>query len=366
VWQKIKGPTRLYRYRPSGMFFANVRKSGKLYTESLHTKDRAAAKRLLRDFKARLDRTDAKFGKISFLTWLEQHYLPTLRGAESTLAGKLRIIERVKQSWFFAKSKPMRDLKPSQVERWLNEQFGNWTSGYYNSALCLIRDAFDRAVTDRVLMDNPAAHLKYRKRTRPVRLTPSWEQFQAIVADVRAQKFNADALDSADFLKACGLLGLGQAELASMKREHIDLESGRIIVYRHKTDTGFVIPVYPQARALIERLCDDKRHHQHLFAIAQARKSLQHGCRRLGFAQFTHRSFRRMFITRALELGIDVQSIARFQGHRDGGKLILDTYGHVSDAHSRRIAAMMVSEQPENVVRLEVQEQRAREIKNVS
>ena len=45
-----------------------------------------------------------------------------------------------------------------------------------------------------------------------------------------------------------------------------------------------------------------------------------------------------MFITRCLELGVDVQTIARFQGHKDGGKLILDTYGHVSDAHSQRMA----------------------------
>jgi len=69
VWEKIKGTTGLYRYRSSGTFFANVRKSGKLYTESLRTKDRATAKRLLRDFKARLERTDPKFGKVSFANY---------------------------------------------------------------------------------------------------------------------------------------------------------------------------------------------------------------------------------------------------------------------------------------------------------
>jgi hypothetical protein len=48
-----------------------------------------------------------------------------------------------------------------------------------------------------------------------------------------------------------------------------------------------------------------------------------------------------MFITRALEHGIDVQTISRWQGHRDGGKLILDTYGHVNPAHSQRMAQLM-------------------------
>ena len=33
-----------------------------------------------------------------------------------------------------------------------------------------------------------------------------------------------------------------------------------------------------------------------------------------------------MFITRAIERGVDVKVIAEWQGHKDGGKLILDTY----------------------------------------
>jgi hypothetical protein len=40
---------------------------------------------------------------------------------------------------------------------------------------------------------------------KPLRLTPSFEQFKAIIADVRAQVFNADAQDSADFLEFLGL-----------------------------------------------------------------------------------------------------------------------------------------------------------------
>ncbi len=251
----------------------------------------------------------------------------------------------------------MCDLRPSEVERWLTKEFGDWTSGYHNTALMLVRDAFAMAVRDHALMESPAAHLRYRKRSRPIRLTPTFEEFQAIVADVRSQKFSADALDSADFLEACGLLGLGQAELAGMKREHIDLDSGRIIVHRHKTDVGFVIPLYPQARALIERLAKLRKNSSHIFALQQARKALRHSCNRLGLPSFTHRSLRRMFITRAIELGVDVKVIAEWQGHRDGGKLILDTYSHVNPVHSQRMAQLMSTEQPENIIPLGKEQQ---------
>jgi hypothetical protein len=60
-----------------------------------------------------------------------------------------------------------------------------------------------------------------------------------------------------------------------------------------------------------------------------------------------------MFITRAIERGVDVKVIAQWQGHRDGGKLILDTYSHVRQPHSERMAALMVDGEPENVVPME-------------
>jgi hypothetical protein len=57
-----------------------------------------------------------------------------------------------------------------------------------------------------------------------------------------------------------------------------------------------------------------------------------------------------MFITRAIERGVDVKVISQWQGHRDGGKLILDTYSHINPLHSSRMAALMTTDEAENVV----------------
>ena len=73
---------------------------------------------------------------------------------------------------------------------------------------------------------SPAAHLRSAKREKPIRLTPTFEQFKAIIADVRAQPFNADAQDSADFLEFLGLAGLGQAEAGSLTPADVDFEAG--------------------------------------------------------------------------------------------------------------------------------------------
>ena len=135
-----------------------------------------------------------------------------------------------------------------------------------------------------------------------------------------------------------------------MKREHVDLDAGRILVFRHKTTTGCAIPFYPQARQLVEKLCRGKKAGDFLFPIVQSRKALTNACKRLGFPTSHNKACRDFFITRALEKNIDVQTIARWQGHRDGGKLILDTYGHVTSAHTDRMASMMTEETPANVV----------------
>jgi integrase len=209
----------------------------------------------------------------------------------------------------------------------------------------LLRDLFKMAVRDRLLKDSPAEHLKAQKRKSPLRLTPTFKQFKQIVASVRSHPrailngHGAD--DSAIFLEAQGLLGLGQAELSSMTRQDVDLERNQISVHRRKTGERFVIPIYPQACALIKKVCRGKRHNQKVFAIGNAKKALAAACKRLDLPLFSQRSLRRMFVTRAIERSVDVKMIAEWQGHKDGGKLILDTYSHVQRPHAQRMAALM-------------------------
>jgi integrase len=354
VWTRIKREHGLYRYSPSGQFFARVRFKGKLYRRKLDTDDLDLAKRKLRDFKNDLHRTDATKGNTSFGKVLD-HYAATLTGSKSTLEKKRATIEKLKAKWFGIDSLPLRTVKPSQVTAWLAKHYGEQSASYYNSALTVIRDALHMAVSDRIILESPAKSLTYRKRKRPIRLTPTFEQFQAIVANIRAQQFNREAEQSGDFVEFLGLAGLGQAEAAAIKRSDVDLNSGRIIVYRHKTDTGFAIPIYPQLRALVEKLCNGKKHNERLFSINESRKALANACKRLDLPQFTHRSLRRMFITRAIERGVDVKVIAEWQGHGDGGKLILQTYSHVRPEHSNRMAQLMSTDEPENVIPITAQ-----------
>src|SRR5215471_8522498 len=233
-WEKVKRTVGLWRYLPSGQYFARVRYCGKLHRTKLEATDLELAKRKLADFKRTLERVDATKGKTSFAAVLDE-YSKTLIGAQSTVEDKKAFIERLKTTLFGCCTLPLRELRPSQFEAWLADRYGQKSASYYNGALMLLRDALEFAVRERVIAENTIRHLRCKKRRDPIRLTPVFEQFKAIVTDVRAQEFNRVAQESGDFVEFLGLAGLGQAEAAPLTPAHIDLGTGQIVVKRKKT-----------------------------------------------------------------------------------------------------------------------------------
>jgi integrase len=337
----------LYRYSSNGVYYARIKTSGKEIKRSLETIDRTLAKRKLATFKDEQRQIDRSHGKLT-LPELCDRYLKTVQHQKpKTVERKTFIVGRVKRDWPTGRLTQIAKIKPSDVDVWLSRyRFG---SASRNLHISCIKEIFTLALRDRIIPASPAAHLHSAKREKPIRLTPSFEQFKAIVSDVRAQQFNADAHDSADFLEFLGLAGLGQAEAGALTRVDVDLDAGRIITFRHKTATGFAIPIFPQVRRLLEKVCEGKSNGDPIFKIRDGKKALAGACRRLQLPPFSQRSLRRMFITRAIEKGIDVKVIAEWQGHRDGGKLILDTYSHVNRAHSKRMAQLMTDVEAANV-----------------
>jgi integrase len=329
----------LYRYSSNGVYYGRIRVEGKEIKRSLETSDPAIARRELARFKDEQRQIDRSQGKLT-LAELCDRYLKTVQHQKpKTVERKTFIVGRIKKDWPTGSLTQVAKIRPSDVDVWLSRyRFG---SASRNLHISCVKELFSSAVRDRIITASPAAHLRSAKREKPIRLTPTFEQFKAVIADVRAQVFNADAQDSADFLEFLGLAGLGQAEAGSLTPADVDFEAGQVITYRHKTNTGFAIPIFPQVRALLERLCEGKAHGERVFKILDGKKALAGACRRLGYPPFSQRSLRRMFITRAIERGVDVKVIAEWQGHKDGGKLILDTYSHVNRAHSQRMAQFM-------------------------
>ena len=319
----------LYRYSTNGMHYGRVEKDGKQFRRSLKTADRALARRLLADFQKELGHMVPGASRIT-VAQLCERYLETQQHLEkSTREGKTHIIARIKEIWTEGHNQTVGKVCPSHVEAWLSAEGAHRDVSSLNSFIEVVRSVFALAVRDRLISESPVAAVRYRKRKLPIRQTPTPAEFAAIVADIRAQTYNADAVDSADFVEFIGLAGLGQAEASALTWDDVDWRREQITTFRKKTSRGFVVPIYPQLRPLLEKTFHARvpkpTGDEKVFRLKDAKKAISGACKRLGLPAYSHRAFRRMFITRAIERGVDVKVIAAWQGHRNGGKLILDT-----------------------------------------
>lgn len=330
----------LYRLTTTGGYYARVWIRGKEIRRSLKTLDWQLAKRRLRDLRKDLEKLDNDAANVTVADYLKTFLASSQHKSESTKEKFKMISKRIEDEWPGGTKQKLRDVKPSDVLRWLQKQRERFASSTYNEYVQFIRRLFAAAVKDRIILESPAFEVLQAKRETPIRDTPTWEQFRGIVASIRSQRMNADAQESGDFCEFMGLSGLGNAEASALTWDDIDMKLGRIRAYRQKTDTGFSIPLYPQLRPLLERLHGPKARSagERVFDITDVRKSLAGACKRLGYPHFTQRSLRRCFITRAIELGIDFKTVAAMQGHQDGGVLIAKTYSHLRSEHLDRMA----------------------------
>ena len=354
-WKKI-GPC-LYRYR-GGTYYALLKKRGKQIRQSLKTSDLELARRNLDKLRVKKQTADPILARRT----LAQHraiFEPLIGGAAQKVKDKKRYVGYLVEGWPKDAPEMIADILPSHVRAWLAPLRERYEAGTLNEIISVMRNFFDLAVDDGVIEVSPAVKIKYAKRPDKIRPTPTEEQFRAIVADIRAQKSNGHGSeDSADFVELAGTLGLGQAELSGIRRQDIDLEAGIIRVFRRKTSQQFTIPVFPDARAILERrlkaMPEDPE--ARLLPQKNCKAAIEGACRRLKFANFTPRALRRFHVTRSLRAGIDAPTIGNWQGHKDGGALVLKTYqAEVNLSHSLKMAAML-GPKPENVVELPTQQ----------
>ena len=337
----------LYRYTSSRCYFAIFRHQGKLIKRSLETTDKDLAKRRLGEFQKSLSKIELEQHKMR-LSELVQMYLESIQGLDQkTIHDRTLMVKIFLKTWPQGSEQFVKDVKKAQIQLWLaklSELRGREISkSTKNEYLRIVRQMFNLAVDQKIIPDSPAEKIKQFKREKPIRLTPTWEEFQRIVNNIREQRFNAEAEESADFVEFLGLSGLGNSEAAALKWGDIDWKREKIRIYRNKTDRGFEIPIFPQLKPLLEKLKQKNEDANPLiFQMKSGKKSIAAACTRLKLPHYSHRSFRRMFITQAIERSIPFHVVASWQGHSDGGRLIATTYGHLRTEYADEMAKKMI------------------------
>ena len=105
-----------------------------------------------------------------------------------------------------------------------------------------------------------------------------------------------------------------------------------------KNSQARVIPFVKGLRETLEALRRVAGNRETVIPQAECKRSLRTACELAGLHRLTHHDFRHLFTTRCIESGVDIPTVARWRGDKDGGAMLVKTYFHLLDDHSRRMA----------------------------
>jgi integrase len=172
---------------------------------------------------------------------------------------------------------------------------------------------------------------------------PTKEKFAEIIESIRTQR-KSHSLATAMAVEFLAFTGMRISEAQSVTWG--DVRDGHIVRRIAKNDAMGKIPLIPAALALLARMkasglpCgpDDP-----VMLVKSPRIALEGACVRLGIEHLRIHDLRHIFATRCLESGVDFPTLAGWLGHKDGGILAAQTYGHLIPSHSSKQAGKVVA-----------------------
>ena len=334
----------LYRHRENGGYYGFKKIAGKRKSTAFKTADRKTADRKLTDWLKDLGAVDPANRDMT-LAMLLVDFAAARAGKEpSTITAEAGMAREFRASFPRPMDTLVARVRHSDIAAWLATIKPGKRASTYNRWRLFVRQLFALAAADEVIAKSPFIDkLNPRaKKEAVVRLIPTDEEFESIVAAIRRPVSKTQVgkhggqrpmwqHDSANFAEFLGLAGVGQAETVGLDWEDIDEKRNEITYLRKKTKRAFKTPIYGWLKPLLGRVRDqsDANSRGPVFQIKDVKHALTNACKRLSLPHFTQRSLRAMRIKRLWEAGVDVKVIAEWQGHSDGGKLIMDTYTEV-------------------------------------
>jgi len=347
TWQKTRKPN-LLRHK-SGRYYARAFASGKEVWKSLKTSHYSVAEAKLAEFlKEHRDRVGNGSGedsaKMTFgeaLKIHQQHQADDVTIKESTRRYWNQIFVALLKSWPGLAEREIRRVTKTDCKEWARVFCKVSSPTRYNNTLSGLRHVFEVAKDAGIIYGNPAENLA-RVPVRAKQLTlPGGDQFLQLV-DAVDHAGAWCSRDCADFVRGLAFTGCRKGEAGQITWRDVDFDAGEIVVRGDpetatKNWTVRRVPLIPDAQALFQRMRSERSHEPldaKVFRVGECQKALDRACKKVGADRITHHDLRHLFATRCIESGVDIPTVSRWLGHKDGGALAMKTYGHLRREHS--------------------------------
>jgi integrase len=356
-WRSFPKVPHLLQYVSNGNYYGRIKVAGKVIRESLHTTVWTTAKLRLTDFlkerqgnRKRVDPPRFREAAEVFKRDLESQTGIKPRSKEY----RLLCLQKIQTSW--------PDLWDLRLDEIAAQACKEWSAGlnskiachYFNNTIGTLRMVLQTGIkmhkeNGGAALENPAAELKRMRVKQKDLHLPEPSQFKGLVENLRkgSGPWGHRVGDLVEFLAYSGLRI--HSEAMHVKWEDIDWQRKEIVV-RGDPETGTKnseirrVPIISDMETLLARLKEDMSSEEGqlcagpILKINRCDAALARACKETGIPRLAHHDLRHLFAARCIESGVDIPTVARWLGHKDGGALAMRTYGHLRNEHSQAMA----------------------------
>jgi integrase len=224
------------------------------------------------------------------------------------------------------------DWSKDEVKAWWAAFSKDRSASQCNICLHTVRRAMKGAVEAGVRRDDPTADIK-RKRMpkRAVEELPGLEVLESLLSSMR-EKRGKSAANMVEFLAWSGVrIGeLREITWEQVGEKWLTVAGGEEGTKNHEVRR---VPINSRLADLLARLRYEGAEGK-IFNGATPRKALNLACDRIGIPRLRIHDLRHWFATHCIERGVDIPTVSKWLGHKDGGALAMRVYGHLRDDHS--------------------------------
>jgi integrase len=339
----------LLRYRPSGKYFMRCRVAGRLHKKSLKTTVLSVAKMRLPDEIKKLrgqaeSQTAVAIGKMTVVNAVDVYKQQLKHRADikpRTKAYLTEVLCSLLNSWPGVVDSDVRGVSERDCRMWAASFSRKYSATRFNAALSILRNIFEIAIEGGARFGNPATRVKRaRVKTKKLNL-PSRKQFFEFVETISTGG-SRDSKNCADLVRFLAFSGVRIGEAAHITWRDVDFRGGKLHV-SGDPETGTknseirVLPMIPELKELLQDLRGSRmsdRVDAPAMKVRECQKSMDRAAKIVGMERITHHDLRHLFATICIESGVDVPTVSRWLGHKDGGALAMKVYGHLRDEHS--------------------------------
>ncbi|MEI7935210.1 MAG: site-specific integrase [Verrucomicrobiota bacterium] len=353
-WRSFTRVPHLLQYVSSGTYYARVKVRGKIIRKSLDTDVFSTAKLKLIDFLKEQSERQHHGRMLLFQEAIDLYSarVKTDHSMKETSKHYRDIcIAKIGSSWPEIKGLRLDQITHEACRDWANKLKEDIASQYFNNVIDTLRLVFEEGNEELVrgggeALKNPAVGLARARITAKILQLPEKDQFSAIIDHVRnGSSWGPKAADLLEFLAYGGMRLYTEAQWVTWgdidwKRKEI-IVRGDPVTHTKNWEIRRV-PILPNMAELLGRMQASRtpppQPTEKVMEVTECPVSLHKACNQLGIHRLRHHDFRHLFATRCIESGVDIPTVSRWLGHKDGGALAMKTYGHLRNEHSQAMA----------------------------